>query len=581
MAGTFAIGSDTLVMDGEIRLSEGDFRLAPLPDGGKMVALRAGGGGDGAPTVVAPHAASHYSTDPLALDSIPGVLNASKLHGGAVLNTLSLGAADPVPGASEPLYILNPTAGEHYVVSRMGWKKAAADTEAYAEQVFFCERAAPSTVQDWLFSNGVAMADGQTLASRRWYVFDWVGVNYSASVDAQGRWFFGIHADLTTAIAAQITLPAATADTGGIAFGETKLYREAANRLRTGGSFAAASFRLAGTEIVSAAGVMAGVSVPWSLLTSVPTSLSGYGITDAASDAELAAHAATTTSVHGIADTSTLVLTSDARLSDARPPTAHVHAAGDITSGTVALARGGTNTDNSSQAANLIFASPSSGGAGAMSLRSLVAADIPTLDASKIGTGALALARGGTGVDGSSQAINLVFASPASGSAGALALRALAAADIPALDAGKITTGALAQARQNAQTAYLDAAAGQTFANRADFTGGVTIGAVSGTIGRIVSASGNTNGFSVMGRNGTTYCFTILNEAGAPFLRVANNTTAVDLPGALSVGTNITLVSPTTATTATAGAQTLPANPVGFLVVSMGGTSRKIAYYAT
>lgn len=44
----------------------------------------------------------------------------------------------------------------------------------------------------------------------------------------------------------------------------------------------------------------------WSDVTGTPTTLSGYGITDAASDAELAAHEADTTAVHGIADTSTL-----------------------------------------------------------------------------------------------------------------------------------------------------------------------------------------------------------------------------------------------------------------------------------
>lgn len=48
----------------------------------------------------------------------------------------------------------------------------------------------------------------------------------------------------------------------------------------------------------------------------------------------------------------------------------------------------------------------------------------------------------------------------------------------------------------------------------------------------------------------------------------------------LQVQGDITLTSSTTATTATAGAQTLPSNPVGFLVVSINGTSRKIPYYA-
>ena len=42
-------------------------------------------------------------------------------------------------------------------------------------------------------------------------------------------------------------------------------------------------------------------------------------------------HTADTTAVHGIADTSALVVTSDARLSDARTPTAHTHPAADIT----------------------------------------------------------------------------------------------------------------------------------------------------------------------------------------------------------------------------------------------------------
>lgn len=51
---------------------------------------------------------------------------------------------------------------------------------------------------------------------------------------------------------------------------------------------------------------------PWVDITGEPTTLAGYGITDAASDAELAAHEADTTNVHGIADTS-LLLTSVSR----------------------------------------------------------------------------------------------------------------------------------------------------------------------------------------------------------------------------------------------------------------------------
>jgi hypothetical protein len=53
--------------------------------------------------------------------------------------------------------------------------------------------------------------------------------------------------------------------------------------------------------------------------------------TYAATDAELAAHEADTTSIHGIANTAALVLTGDTRLSDARTPTG---AAGGVLSGT-------------------------------------------------------------------------------------------------------------------------------------------------------------------------------------------------------------------------------------------------------
>jgi hypothetical protein len=49
----------------------------------------------------------------------------------------------------------------------------------------------------------------------------------------------------------------------------------------------------------------------------------------------------------------------------------------------------------------------------------------------------------------------------------------------------------------------------------------------------------------------------------------------------LHVAGDLTVSSATVATAATAGAETLPANPVGFLVVSINGTSRKIPYYAT
>lgn len=99
------------------------------------------------------------------------------------------------------------------------------------------------------------------------------------------------------------------------------------------------------------------------------------------------------------------------------------------------------------QTANTVLATPN-GSTGAASLRALVANDIPNLDAAKITTGTLALARGGTNADlSASGSATAVLAQDASH---VVTARALVAADIPNLDASKITTGALAVARGGA-----------------------------------------------------------------------------------------------------------------------------------
>jgi hypothetical protein len=97
--------------------------------------------------------------------------------------------------------------------------------------------------------------------------------------------------------------------------------------------------------------------------------------------------------------------------------------ASQIISGQVALARG----------ANITVAA-------------LVAADIPNLDASKITSGLLALARGGTHADLSATGGATHVLRQASTGAD-ITVGALVAADIPNLDASKITAGQLALAR--------------------------------------------------------------------------------------------------------------------------------------
>lgn len=109
----------------------------------------------------------------------------------------------------------------------------------------------------------------------------------------------------------------------------------------------------------------------WSTITGTPTTLAGYGISDAASDAELAAHAALTSGVHGIttfgaslvddttasaarttlglgtsstlnvpaagdAASGEVVKGSDTRLTNARTPSSHTHPATDISDSTAA-----------------------------------------------------------------------------------------------------------------------------------------------------------------------------------------------------------------------------------------------------
>lgn len=165
---------------------------------------------------------------------------------------------------------------------------------------------------------------------------------------------------------------------------------------------------------------------------------------------------------------------------------------------------------------------------------SLIAADIPALDASKITSGIFNVARLGSGTSGSgtylqgngqwtafpaitsgtvtsvalsmpgifnvsgspvtssgtltaalaTQNMNLVFAGPPSGSAAAPTFRALVAADIPNLDAAKITTGTIATARLGSGTANAGAylAGDQTWkVMPTPATGTVTSVAVSST----------------------------------------------------------------------------------------------------
>jgi hypothetical protein len=92
----------------------------------------------------------------------------------------------------------------------------------------------------------------------------------------------------------------------------------------------------------------------------------------------------------------TVCVGNDSRLSDARTPTSHTHATTDVTSGTLPVARGGTNADLSATGGTGQVLRQSTVG-GAVTVSVLAAADIPSLDTGKLTTGTLPLARGGTG----------------------------------------------------------------------------------------------------------------------------------------------------------------------------------------
>ena len=113
-----------------------------------------------------------------------------------------------------------------------------------------------------------------------------------------------------------------------------------------------------------------------------------------------------------------------------------------------------------------------------------------------------------------------------------------------------------------------------------DPVGGIKLFATDGTVNVAAAYPSSTQ----------AYAGTVSNH---PYILITNNSTKVrvEANGDVGIGTaatsklhvngDITVSSATTSTTATAGAQTLPANPQGFLVVSINGTSRKIPYYAT
>lgn len=135
----------------------------------------------------------------------------------------------------------------------------------------------------------------------------------------------------------------------------------------------------------------------------------------------------------------------------------------------------GTLTANlQTQAANTVWSGPTTGAAATPTFRSLVAADIPNLDAGKITTGTFGTARGGTGLSaytlgdllyasasntlanlaGNTTTTKRFLSQTGTGTVSAAPVwDLLSATDIPNLDTSKLTTGILPVARGGTGTA--------------------------------------------------------------------------------------------------------------------------------
>jgi len=130
----------------------------------------------------------------------------------------------------------------------------------------------------------------------------------------------------------------------------------------------------------------------------------------------------------------------------------------------------------STQSANLVFAGPTSGSAAGPTFRGLVVADVPSLPGSIITSGIVGLPYGGTGVDlSASGGSTMVLAQNGSH---VISARNLVAADIPNLAASKITSGQLALA-QGGTDADLSATGGTGYVLQQTTTGAaITVGQI-------------------------------------------------------------------------------------------------------
>lgn len=228
----------------------------------------------------------------------------------------------------------------------------------------------------------------------------------------------------------------------------------------------------------------------------------------------------------------------------------HAHSAADVTSGTLAVARGGTGAATAGAALTSLGAAAASHAHAAADVTSgtFDAARIPSLSADKITSGTLPVARGGTGATSAADARTTLGA----------------AATSHAHSAADITSGTLAIER-----------------------GGTARSSLSSTIQNLLAAADQSAAQTAIGVTGgvTPHTHTVSDVTDLPDIGVANLAEANHIP-VYNSKAQLTTATPTSgghaASKSYVDAKTWSASDItsGTLSAGRGGTGTSNAYYA-
>ncbi|MBI2900570.1 MAG: hypothetical protein HYY17_10315 [Planctomycetes bacterium] len=237
--------------------------------------------------------------------------------------------------------------------------------------------------------------------------------------------------------------------------------------------------------------------------------------------------------------------------------------AGQITSGTLALARGGTAADLSGTGGAGQYVKQATLG-GAFTVGTIPAGDIPSLDASKITTGTLGIARGGTNASSFGASSQFIWYDGASLVVSGYSNSSFAAAS-HAHSGADITSGTVADARLSSNVTLLNTA--QTFTGQKTFSAGGS----NDTLTFWPQAVGGTSYSGTLTNNDLTAARTwYLPDAGGTIALTSQLTSgtvtsvALSMPGQFTVsGSPVTTSGTLTASWNSQAANTVFAAPNG------------------